>query len=342
MATEPAPALVMAPFGRDAAMLSEIVVGVGLDCRICPDAAALVEAAAEPFTLLLLTEEALQDGAAEALRTALGAQPDWSTAPVLALLDSAEDGIDAHLDKAGAVQVMVLQRPTQRRVLESAITTLAEVRARQHRIRDQLVALERQEAYQRFLLDELNHRVKNVLSNVQSIAMLTARRSDDLAGFTRTFSRRVDALARVHASMATAPDGRALLADIVEGALSPYAVDGSATIAIDGPEVALPPRAVTTLGMALHELATNAAKYCALSQANGRVAIDWTAGGGRLVLRWRESGGPPVEPPTRKSFGTQMIEDIVARELSGTVSLRFDRAGLAWDFSMPLEPPESA
>ena len=127
---------------------------------------------------------------------------------------------------------------------------------------------------------------------------------------------------------------------VLENELGPYR-GGDATFVVDGPEVDLPPRHVLSLGMTLHELATNAAKHGALSVPGGEVRIAWSviadAGKGlRLLLEWRETGGPPTAPPTRRGFGTRLIAVSVERELNGEIDLDFAEAGLRVALDVPL------
>ncbi len=128
------------------------------------------------------------------------------------------------------------------------------------------------------------------------------------------------------------------LAEVVKDALAPH--DGpQPRFAASGPAVRLPPRIALSIAMALHELATNAVKYGALSVPAGRVALSWRVAEGRLALSWRESGGPPVDPPTRTGFGSRLIERSLARELDGTVDLSFPREGVTCTIVAPLSDP---
>jgi two-component sensor histidine kinase len=133
----------------------------------------------------------------------------------------------------------------------------------------------------------------------------------------------------------TAADWRgASLRDLVAAELAPY--EGRVTVG--GPEVMLPPNAALSLALALHELATNALKYGALSVPEGRVEVRWSLEGGRLQLAWREGGGPLVAPPARRGFGSLLVERSVAHNLGGTARLEFRPEGLAYEVELPLEP----
>jgi PAS domain S-box-containing protein len=184
---------------------------------------------------------------------------------------------------------------------------------------------------QRLLLDELNHRVKNTLASVQAIAAQTLAGSASPESFRKAFESRLMALSQTH-NLLTALD------DILDQELRPYLAH-----AIDrkGPPVDLPARAALALGMTLHELATNAAKYGALSAPEGRLTISWTLHAEhnveKLTLRWTECDGPPVSPPTRRGFGSKLIQRSVGGELGGGVTLDFRPEGLSVELIVPLE-----
>jgi two-component sensor histidine kinase len=194
---------------------------------------------------------------------------------------------------------------------------------------------------QRLLLDELNHRVKNTLASVQSIALQTGRTAETAEQFETAFLARINALARVHDLLAKVAWEEASLADILAQTLAPYegrALGGRA--GFSGPPVKLGPNAAVTLAMAFHELATNAAKYGALSNDRGRIEIGWriehVAAGELLEIDWAEHGGPPVGPPKRRGFGSQFLQRALAREFDGQVNLRFTAPGLNCRMRLPL------
>jgi PAS domain S-box-containing protein len=194
---------------------------------------------------------------------------------------------------------------------------------------------------QRLLLDELNHRVKNTLSAVQSIALQTGRSVDTPQAFESSFVARINALARVHDLLTEAAWQGASLGEVVARTLAPYEGGGRAIrTPASPPEVSLGPNAAVTLAMAFHELATNASKYGALSASGGQVGVDWRLLdiGGRMLLEidWVEFGGPAVSPPSRRGFGTQFVQRALAREFDGAVSLQFAPAGLHCCMRLPL------
>jgi PAS domain S-box-containing protein len=193
------------------------------------------------------------------------------------------------------------------------------------------------EQHREMLMAELDHRVKNTLATVQSLAASTLR-SDERQ---KALSGRLAALAHAHNLLAESKWEGAGLAGIVETALAPYRGE---RVALAGADVRLGPRAAQTLSMTLHELATNAAKYGALSSPRGRLDVSWEVAGPaearRLVLNWVEAGGPSVTKPSRTGFGSKLIELGVAHELRGETELEYRPEGLRCKLTIPL--PENS
>jgi PAS domain S-box-containing protein len=205
---------------------------------------------------------------------------------------------------------------------------------------------ERKEAEERqkLLIDELNHRVKNTLATVQSLATQTARGTDSPDAFRKAFEGRLIALSQAHDQLTRRHWRSADLRDIVEGATSPHLAhsqEAPAQIAIEGEPITVAPRVALTLALGLHELTTNASKYGALSVPAGRIEVRWQverpAGEAAMLwIEWRERGGPPVTVPKRQGFGTRFIEGSVASELQGKAKLDYDPAGLICTMQIPL------
>jgi len=196
-------------------------------------------------------------------------------------------------------------------------------------LRDAERALVEAARRQRLLIDELNHRVKNMLSVVQSLARQTIGRNPDPATAQLAFEGRLGALARAHDTLTRVHWEKAELADVVEGALDSCGV--ADRVRTGGPAIWLDSRMAVTLAMALHELCTNAIKYGALSNASGSVAFEWRLAESpsrRLTLQWREQGGPSVAPPAHRGFGTRMLERALAGDLKAQVRLDFAPDGL--------------
>ena len=192
---------------------------------------------------------------------------------------------------------------------------------------------------QKTLIDELNHRVKNTLATVQSLAAQTARHADDLQDFSKRYEKRLLGLARAHDLLTKRHWEDAPLDFLAREVLAPTSF--GERIRIDGPSVPLKPRAALSLTMALTELATNATKYGALSSETGILVLTWqireAATQNTLDLLWQESGGPPVQAPTRRGFGTRLMERCIERDLSGELDLVFDLQGLRCRIAIPLE-----
>ncbi len=192
-----------------------------------------------------------------------------------------------------------------------------------------------------FLLHELNHRVKNTLASVQSIAHLSLRDAQSVAQTRTRLTDRLIALAGAH-DLLTREDWRAAdVIDIVAAAVSPYETPQAPRFVTDGPSAPLAPKAAVALALALHELGTNAAKYGALSTEAGRIGIAWTIEAGEeplLTLDWRESGGPPVRPPSRSGFGTRLLTQGLAAEFGGGAKLDYRPDGLTCRITARLTP----
>ncbi len=199
------------------------------------------------------------------------------------------------------------------------------------------------EARQQLLLDELNHRVKNTIATVQSIAMQTRRNAESLGDFEEAFQARLLALAGAHDLLTQVSWDGASLGDLVTRTLAPHRAAGTAEtprLTLGGPVVRLSANAAITLHMAFHELATNACKYGALSVKDGRLAVTWTidraADPAAVMLSWIESGGPPVAPPGSRGFGSRLIEQGLTWELGAEVGLDFHPEGLRCAIRLPL------
>ncbi len=195
------------------------------------------------------------------------------------------------------------------------------------------------ELRQKLLVDELNHRVKNTLATVQSLASQTARSTANPKDFSNAFEGRLIALSKAHDQLTRHHWENAELRELLSGSLAPYAAASRDRIVLRGEDLVLRPRAVLTLAMAVHELTTNAAKYGALSAPGGRVEVQWekVETDGRKLLRmdWSESGGPKVKVPARRSFGSRLIEGSIKAELGGTARLVYAPEGLRCEMLIP-------
>jgi two-component sensor histidine kinase len=187
---------------------------------------------------------------------------------------------------------------------------------------------------QKLLLDEINHRVKNTLATVQSIATLTRAGSSTVEAYVEGFQERIFALARAYDLLTDNKWQGTDLRAIVGATLEPY---GRADqVSIEGPPVHLPPKPTLALAAALQELATNAAKYGSLSVQQGRLEVFWSYKDQKLDLTWTESEGPGVTPPTRRGFGSRLIEEVLAREAGWTSEIKYRPSGLCCHLAVRL------
>lgn len=192
------------------------------------------------------------------------------------------------------------------------------------------------------LLAELNHRVKNMLTVILSIAEQTRDDAPSLDAYAEALEDRVRALADAHDALTRTEWKGASLDDLAQAAIGIISATERERVSISGPAIELGSNATTIVRLALHELCTNALKYGSLSVSEGRVAISWRAEGAaksdsrRLILEWRESGGPSVSPPEHRGFGSNLLESGLPRELNGTAHFSFEPEGLFYRLATPF------
>jgi PAS domain S-box-containing protein len=200
------------------------------------------------------------------------------------------------------------------------------------------------------IMKELSHRTKNLMAVVQAISWQTAQKSRDLEDFEQRFTQRIEALACSHDLLVKQDWRGVVIEDLVRAQLEPFLDRAKERLVAHGPTLLLMPAAAQDLGLALHELSTNASKYGALSVPTGSIEIGWTIAGGpadakRFQMTWRESGGPLVSPPVHKGFGTTVITGTVSRTFNGKAELAYRPEGVSWALTAPIghlitEPPE--
>jgi len=189
-----------------------------------------------------------------------------------------------------------------------------------------------------FIMRELSHRSKNLLAVIQGMARQAIASSTDLTAFEKSFSERLQGLARSHELLVGKNWQGAVIADLVAAQLAFMKRENN--LESVGPDILLTPQATQTLGLALHELATNAVKHGALKNAAGRVVVNWRIEEDmvpRLRLCWQELGGSPGEPARRKGFGYTALERVVPSSLGGTAKLSFTAEGVRWELDVPLD-----
>jgi PAS domain S-box-containing protein len=201
---------------------------------------------------------------------------------------------------------------------------------------------ERKEAEQRqdLLAREVDHRARNALAVVQSIVRLT--RANSVSNYVAAVEGRIKALARAHALLSDSRWHSADLGALVAEELAPYRTGDADKVEVIGPDVSLPPHMAQGLALALHELATNAAKHGALSSMLGRVSLNWQVRPELLLLQWVEAGGPPVAPPSARSFGLKVIRASIETQLGGEATFDWARQGMQCVLSIPLRETAGA
>jgi two-component system CheB/CheR fusion protein len=248
-------------------------------------------------------------------------------------------------------RVLQTLEPSERRVVRDDDTTHYLMRILPYRTPDSdvdgtivtfvdVTSIVQAEQHQRLLVDELNHRVKNMLTVVISMASQTLKRSDTLGQFEQSYMGRIHALSGAYSLLSDVGWQMVALEALLLEELQPFFSQDRSNIVLAGPRVLLQPRAALALGMAIHELTTNAVKHGALSVPEGMVQIAWrleqTSGNAVLVLNWSESNGPPVSPPTRKGFGMTMIERGLRQDMSAEVTIAFEPEGVKATVRAPI------
>ncbi len=282
-------------------------------------------------------------------RTAIGRDMSFLAAPdrideLTSLIAQARNGEVSgpvetiHRARNGAdIQVELTLVPV--RGADDAVIALAAA------IRD-ISGRKRAEAHRTLMMHELSHRVKNALAAVQALAMETLRTAPSLDAFRDAFVARLIALANTHGLLVAREWRDAALRDVLEAELAPYRSVGHARWTATGPDILLTPKMALAMGMAFHELATNAAKFGALTEQGGRVDIGWSNppadGGTRLHLSWTECGGPVVAKPLRQGFGTRLISEGLGFELDGDVRIDYLPAGVRCDIDVPMDARAAA
>ncbi len=275
------------------------------------------------------------------------------------IADAARDTVQQQVTIADRKLMLVVEH-TDHQVLSSlsmvtlafglALASLLMLLARlltQQAFEDQarLAFFEEQHSIRNSLTRELNHRVKNTLANVLSILSLTRRRASGLDDFADSLEGRIRALSATHDLLTVTDWGTTPIRSVIEAELQHFRVALGDAILLEGPDLELAPNDALSFGLAVHELATNAAKYGALSVPGGKVTIRWNRGEdqaaetGWAEVEWQETGGPPVAGERRRGFGTELIEKVVAHELRQPVTLDFAPTGVRCVLRVPVRRP---
>ena len=337
MTAPEAEVLVLAPFGRDAEIASSILTKSQIRPRICSTLDDVVSSLNDA-RCLIVTEEALINSDRRAFAAWLENQPPWSDFPVVLLVmrETEFDRRLAFLDR----YLIVLERPLLASSLVNSVRSALRARARQLEVKSYIEQKQEVADRQRLLIRELHHRVKNTLANVRAMMGATARTSGKVEDFVRDFSARIVSLADTHSMLTDDYWQTASLQKLLEGELRHYDTTDASRITLEGPEVALVADIAIPVGMGFHELASNSAKFGALSRANGRLDVRWTverSGENSVVsLDWRERNGPQVHTPRRRGFGTTLLEKVVAVQCQADVELHYDPEGFHFNMKLPL------
>lgn len=220
------------------------------------------------------------------------------------------------------------------RIAEQLRVTLLEVilRITDGAERERRASQERQE----LLIAELNHRVRNILGLIRGLVGQSRAGAGSAAEFASVIGGRIEALARAHDQITTTNWGPGALRDLLRAEAEAYLDAAAERVVLEGPDILLEPQAFSIVALVVHELMTNASKYGALCDGSGRVRVGWSLDPmGRLVLTWRETGGPAVQAPTRRGFGTTVIERSIPFDLKGEAELRYELTGVEGRFVVP-------
>ncbi|MEF2073335.1 sensor histidine kinase [Consotaella aegiceratis] len=333
--------LVVAPFGNDGKVLSRVLSSLPCDIEVwnreVDDPVTMVAWA----DVLLLTAEGLHHDAFKLFVARLSEEPSWSNPPVVII------GEDRHTAEVAsrrlrqarpALPVIILLRPCVEIEIRSAVSAALESRRAQKLVRDELGRREAAEDRANFLYRELSHRVQNMFAIIKVIAIRTEAESQDSKQFRDAFGSRIEGLSAVYAALRAKDGTYADVRAVIDGAVGAILADRSdkARLQLSGPELYIGSDVASSLGLVLHELASNARKYGALSVESGRVDIRWHDEGEHAMLFWQEIDGPAVPPPQREGFGTRVIKQSMNSFAKGSTDYRLDPSGVVCTIRFPL------
>jgi two-component sensor histidine kinase len=329
--------IVLAPVGRDAKIAASILSTNGIPSHICSTLDETLPYL-EHAHCLVVSEEALISADRTSFASWLEHQPAWSDFPIV-LLTMRGTEMDRRLSFLDGY-LIVLERPFLASSLANSVRSALRARARQLEVKSYLEQKQEVADRQKLLIRELHHRVKNTLANVRAMMGATARSSGSVEDFMRDFSARIVSLADTHSMLTDDYWQMASLQKLLESELRHYDTSDKSRVLLEGPDVALVADIAIPVGMAFHELASNSSKYGALSRPQGRLEVRWsvgTSGDSQIVnLAWLEKGGPVVEQPKRRGFGTTLLEKVVAVQCDAKVELNYHRDGLRFAMALPL------
>lgn len=329
---------IFAPLAGDAEAIAGLVKEMGYESEICEDAASLFDALEAHPLCAILTEEAITDEVGKVIERHSGSAPLWSSIPlILAINDPDHLSRQSRriIESSPTATVVVLQRPLRKAVFTTVCKSQIQLRERQFQAAAMMDRLEEGEQYQKFLLDELRHRTRNMLGILQATVQLASRNSRDIDDFRKELLARLQSISLAHERLTKEEPDEGHLKTIIHDHVAPFSLS-EGNLELEGPETVLSEGMTFDFSLVLHELATNAAKYGALSAANGVVRVEWEKRDGKLAVKWEERGGPAVSVPSRKSFGTRMIERLTAK-YDGTSEFDYEPDGLKVSLSLGIE-----
>ncbi|MBD8064952.1 sensor histidine kinase [Devosia sp. PTR5] len=320
--------LILAPYRRDADYVRQLLLAHDIDAEIATDVHSLGNKLQGIPGVLVATHEALKPDVLQTVAAHLEAQPSWSELPVVVLLDknAPTETVRVHLNRLWPrARHLFYHRPVKPAELISGVQSGLLARRRQQ---DLFENMEREVELRR----ELNHRVKNILASVTSIFEMTARQSASLDGLKQDFRGRLTALAGVHSTVFDADGEQVSMAAVAALIFGPYRQEGSDRILASGSDVLLNREAATTIALCLHELATNAIKYGALSVPEGKVDLIWSVDetSGDLSLEWTERGGPPAREPSRLGYGTRYLRSALSMLFGNPPTFQYAAEGFGF------------
>lgn len=331
------PVLILAPVGGDAEFAAAILAEERVAARICRSLAEMV-AGLDGASCTILTEEALLAEDRQVLADWITRQPPWSDFPFILLTlrgTRPDPGLTEELGN-----VSLLERPFHPATLITAVRFALRGRRRQRQAKAYLEERERTAERQSLLIRELHHRVKNTLATVQGLLGASARSATNIDDFYAAFSARIISLAKTHNLLTEDYWQQAQLREMLENELGPYNDADGTRVRLDGPRIELVADLAVPTGMAIHELTTNAAKHGALSVPQGRIAVTWdvrhTGPDRALMLDWTEQGGPSVRPPTRKGFGSTLLERVLKVQCQAEITFDYRPEGLHFRMEAPI------
>jgi len=333
--------LIHAPLGDDAGAIAAQVEAADKPARICERAEDLMQVLINGGTEAALSCIVSQEGAGpdtgEFLAQIFADEPDWARLPVLFLVANPQKpppAVRLLNDLPEVPPFLVIGRPCRPAVLRHAIDVQAEARRRQFETRDLLEKLANEEQRSRFLLSELRHRTRNSLSVLRALFRMSARNAQNIEELKSSFGERLENLSAANGRLSEEGSGRVSLSDLINEHIQPYTIAPD-QLRLSGPAIYLDERTAFDLALVVHELATNAAKYGALSQAEGWIEVDFAREPDSELLRitWRERGGPLVPTPTRQGLGSRLISGFAPGNRSANVE--FDTGGLVWTGWIP-------